>query len=205
MLVALKSHSFFRTMSGIEPACRLLPERKTDNLRLGRISAPEARYFVTFVTKQRRPWLAEAVARDALLSAWRDWHAESDGRVLAATAMPDHAHVLLQLGRRHTIGQLIGRWKAAVTRSCSGTASWQRDFWEHRVRDDENLEDYGLYILLNPYRGGQCAADEVWPGWWLPDENLFRFGACLGKGGLPQREWQGWGDDRFAGLKIGDP
>ncbi len=181
-----------------------MPERRTDELRRGRLSVLGARYFVTFVSEGRKPWLGDDSTRIAMLTALRTWHDEGDGRVLAATVMPDHVHVFIQLGARHSVGQLVGRWKASVTRACPGVAAWQRDFWEHRLRDAESGDDYGLYILLNPYRSGDCAADVTWPGWWLPDAGVFRFATALDQNGVPPKEWLGWPEERFAGLVTGD-
>jgi REP element-mobilizing transposase RayT len=130
----------------------LHPERKTERLHLGRISAAGARYFVTLVTKARKPWLASPEFARRTIEALRAWHEKGDGRILAATIMPDHVHVLFELGEKLGVGACVGYWKSHVLKVVGYAEDWQRDFWEHRVRDDERWEDYGLYIFLNPYR-----------------------------------------------------
>ncbi|MFH1500132.1 MAG: transposase [Verrucomicrobiota bacterium] len=183
-----------------EPRSQPSPRRQNQRLHHGRLSNQGAAYFITLVTRSRQAWLSDAIARDTLLTAFQRWHDENDGRVLCATVMPDHAHVLVELGRHHTIGRLVARWKAEVTRSVGLDTPWQRDFWEHRLRDEESVEDYGLYVLLNPYRAKLCAADAPWPGWWLASPEVFRFAQALAGEGVPPVEWQGWGEERFAGL-----
>ncbi|MDI1249542.1 MAG: transposase [Lacunisphaera sp.] len=177
--------------------------RTTERLHLGRVSEPGAVYFVTFVTANRMAWLAQSGSTACLLAALRSWHAEGDGTVLAATVMPDHVHVLFVLGQRLDVGRCVSRWKTEGRKAAGYAGEWQRDFWEHRLRQEDSLEDYGLYLFLNPYRAGLLSRDRCWPGWWVPEPVCFRFMALLGPKGEPPREWIEWPDERFAGLATG--
>jgi REP element-mobilizing transposase RayT len=53
---------------------------------------------------------------------------------------------------------IVGSYKSAVTRRVNalrgteGTPVWQRNFYEHIVRDDEDLERIRAYIDDNPRR-----------------------------------------------------
>ena len=180
-------------------------ERKTHRLHLGRISASEVCYFITFVTSARKPWLNNPNNRQAALQVLSAWHEQGDsGALLAATVMPDHVHVLCQLGSRYTVGQCVGRWKTEILREIHYAENWQRDFWEHRLREDESPEDYGLYTFLNPYRARLLRKDESWPGWLIPEPRKFRFAAALTVNGIPPPEWLDWPDTRFTGLSAGE-
>jgi REP element-mobilizing transposase RayT len=182
----------------LEPARR----RATERLHVGRVSAAGAVYFVTFVTERRDPWLGAPKAQAAVLEALRVWHDEGDGAVLAATVMPDHVHVLFELGLRLDVGRCVARWKS-VTRKLAGySGAWQRDFWEHRVRVQRHVEEYALYIYLNPYRATMAANTAAWPGWWAPRPTKFRFFGKLAAGDTPPIEWLSWPDNRFAELTI---
>jgi REP element-mobilizing transposase RayT len=141
---------------------------------------------------------------EAVLETLRTWHDEKDGRIIAATIMPDHIHVLFELGVRLTVGRCVARWKADVRRKTSYAEGWQRDFWEHRVRNDEQWEDYGLYMFLNPYRASLIRRDESWPWWWAPEPKHFSFTQMLDSRGAPPTEWMDWPEDRWAGLKVGE-
>ncbi len=178
--------------------------RHTERLHLGRVSARGAVYFVTFVTAKRVPWLGAAAAANAVLGAIRAWHEEGDGAVLAVTVMPDHVHVLFELGERLDVGRCVSRWKTVGLRQSGYVGEWQRDFWERRVRDDESQEDYALYILLNPYRAELAKRGEPWAGWWMPRPERFLFSAMLGPHGEPPEEWIEWPEERFAGLATGE-
>ncbi len=181
---------------------RRVPDRKTDRLHKGRVSVVGARYFVTMVTRHREPWLTASNAGGPGLAVLRNWHAEGRGRVLAASIMPNHGHILFELGPALTVGQTVARWKSAMRKAAGYAGEFQRDFWEHRVREIEDEEDYALYIFLNPYRAGLLAVECTWPGWWTPDSNLFRFSAGLDGDGAPPAEWVDQPDDRFAGLAV---
>lgn len=117
--------------------------------------------------------------------------------------MPDHVHVLFESGAKFTVGQTVGSWKTTIRKSITYADSFQRDFWEHRLRHGEPIEDYALYILLNPYRAGLIGAAKLWPGWWVPEPTRFRFSEYLSNG-LPPPEWLGWPDERFAELRVGE-
>jgi REP element-mobilizing transposase RayT len=142
---------------------------------------PAVRYFATFVTHERKPWLLPAVAGMTCpsLDALRAWHGEGDGAVLAATIMPDHVHVLFHLGTRLTVGQCMGRWKSVARKIAGYEGGWQRDFWEHRLRADESAEDYALYIFLNPYRAGLLPIAGLGGGCGRLMDRSTRSRACL--------------------------
>ena len=183
---------------------RRLPVRQTENLHKGRVSTAGASYFVTMVTQHRKPWLVSPSGRAAILTTLQLWHAENRGRVLAATVMPDHVHVLFELGDKLTVGQTIARWKAEARKRIEYAGQFQRDFWEHMLRQPEVIEDYALYIFLNPYRAGLLPTESLWSGWWTPVPELFRFIPALNSTGAPPAEWTEWPDERFAALAHGE-
>ena len=181
-----------------------LPERQTERLHFGRNSAAGAVYFVTFSTAGRIPWLAAPAAAEAMLDALRVWHVEGDGSVLAATVMPDHVQVLFVLGQHLDVGRCVSRWKTVARRAAGYPGAWQRDFWERRVRASDSRDDYGRYVLLNPYRAGLVPAGAAWPWLWLPDRAAFAFAAALGPRGEPPEEWLTETDECFARLETGE-
>lgn len=161
-------------------------------------------YFLTLATERRQPWLAVTRTREVFLAVLRRWHMERDGRLLAVMAMPDHAHVLLELGRSVTAMQLVTRWKVAMRRAAGYAETFERDCRGHRLRETEKPEDYGLYMFLHPYRARFAQPEETWPGWWTPDPAVFQFTAALDKEGCPPAEWIVWPDEKFAHLDHGE-
>jgi REP element-mobilizing transposase RayT len=139
---------------------------------------------------QRRPGLTAEAVSQTLRSAAAAADSSGDAALLAFTVMPDHIHWLFQLGTRLSLGHMLGRWKAATrTALASVGLAWQRDYFEHRLRPDEDREAYARYTYLNPYRAELIAPHEVWPHWFCPNPARFRFTEHLNPaGGIPP-EW----------------
>ena len=122
-------------------------------------------------------------ARSSLLAI----NGAGDGRLLAATVMPDHIHMLLELGGRLTVSQTVAKAKSAIKRA-HPIVEWQLNFFEHRLRQTAAAEDFALYIFMNPYAAGLCDMDQCWPAWISPAIR-WGFEEKLRKGNLPQPEW----------------
>jgi putative transposase len=99
--------------------------------------------------------------------------------------MPDHIHGILLFqfndsgeaclapttpsaqNRLPILGTVIGSFKATVTRDArklgvvGSTALWQRGYFEHVIRNQQDLERVREYISLNPHRLYQ--EQEKWP------------------------------------------
>ncbi|RRJ97541.1 hypothetical protein Ga0100231_003215 [Opitutaceae bacterium TAV4] len=176
----------------------LRPVRQTDNLRLGRVSRPETRYFVTFITHDRTPWLATPDNAQAAIRILQTGHDAGDWMIEIATCMPDHLHILFSLsGPRLTVGQCVARWKFQIRQATNPANQWQRDFWEHRLRPDEDHETYALYTFLNPWRAHLRSASDTWPHSWIPSPSRLQFTQHLSPNGVPPVEWHRNYESRF--------
>src|SRR2546421_4377473 len=69
--------------------------------------------------------------------------------------MPDHVHMLATFGPDVSMQRVIQNWKRYTAKQAQ--ISWQRDFFDHRLRDEENLIEKANYILNNPVRAGLIA------------------------------------------------
>lgn len=80
--------------------------------------------------------------------------------LIAHVVMPNHVHLLAGLGIgedamhgvpmvQHTLGQIIGAFKASVSRVI-GQGVWQSRFYEHIIRNDVDLRETFEYIRNNP-------------------------------------------------------
>lgn len=68
----------------------------------------------------------------------------------------------IDIGRRsfhspsQTIGAIVRGWKAAVTRRINdlrntpGAPVWQRNYYEHVIRNEQDMADVRAYIVNNP-------------------------------------------------------
>jgi putative transposase len=137
-------------------------------LRRHRVSLPEASYFVTLCTEHRKPSLTQPVIADAIraeLSAIEDdGHWKQRGGVL----MPDHLHLFVCLSGQLPIARCVARLKAKTKQALQAAhLSWQGNFYEHRLRPNDSVEEVLRYLFLNPYRGIRVPAAETYPWFWL--------------------------------------
>ncbi|MBC5784933.1 transposase [Ramlibacter sp. USB13] len=144
-----------------------------------RANAAGATYFFTVVLQDRGArWLVDHV--DVLRASVAAAKARHPFRIDAMVVLPDHLHALwtlpegdadfsvrwMLIKRRFTRELLSRRLLDASAGRRRGDAErslWQRRFWEHQVRDEEDLGKHVDYIHFNPVKHGwvQRAAD--WP------------------------------------------
>ena len=82
--------------------------------------------------------------------------------------MPNHMHGILILneqadstnGDRATVGEIVGTYKSLVSTSClkiyknlnQGMGNlWQRNYYEHIIRNEKSYQKISNYIINNPY------------------------------------------------------
>lgn len=177
--------------------------RRTSALHAHRWSEPASTYFVTWCTRFRAIGLTKQKVACAIRTAAATLDATGDVTTLAFTVMPDHVHWLFELGPRLSLGRLIARLKVETGPALKETGlTWQRDFFEHRLRGEEKIEALGLYVFLNPYRAALLDEAATWPYWWCPRPEVFRFTARLDSSGAPPAEWIGAPAPK--GLPVGD-
>jgi putative transposase len=152
-----------------------LPERRTAHLRWGRVSRPGATYFVTVCTKDRERVFANDALAKKTVATLSLIHEAGDAEILAATVMPDHVHLHFTLGLRLRLGQVIGKFKSIARNHGKASWQWQEDGFEHELRQNESIEDYALYVFMNPYRAGLIELSQKWDYWFCPDPKRFLF------------------------------
>ena len=84
--------------------------------------------------------------------------------------MPDHIHALLSFGATRRMSRVVGDWKR--WQNLKHGINWQENFFDHRLRRDESLEQKALYIRTNPVVKGLCSTPEEWP--WILDNAAVR-------------------------------
>ena len=83
---------------------------------------------------------------------------------VAAVAMPDHLHVLARVPPGTPLGRMVTAWKRFTAR-CHGV-TWQRDFFERRLRSTDHVDAKREYLRQNPVRAGLVDHPEDWPYFW---------------------------------------
>ncbi len=135
-------------------------------------------YFVTLCTQNRECLFGDIMNGKMRLNevgifvadSW-EWLAEQYDHVSmdAYEVMPNHLHGIIVIAdgcrggsrtaptdQRKPIGRLIGAFKTVSTkrinelRHAPGTKLWQRNYWEHIIRDESELNRIREYIQNNP-------------------------------------------------------
>ncbi|MEM8955320.1 MAG: transposase, partial [Verrucomicrobiota bacterium] len=81
--------------------------------------------------------------------------------------MPDHIHGLFSFPPdRASMSQTIASWKSYTAKRAG--FSWQRDYFNHRLRTDESFDEKAHYIRMNPVRARLADSPDTWPHAWSP-------------------------------------
>ena len=140
---------------------------------------PGATYFFTVNTKQRIKVLTNAPFYLALKNALRRVNAQHSFTIDAFVLLPDHLHCIWTLppsdARYALRWNLIKRLVSQATRHLVQIPTsrsyqqrrelglWQRRFWEHQIRDEQDLVKHVEYIHWNPVKHGYVARVRDWP------------------------------------------
>jgi putative transposase len=82
-----------------------------------------------------------------------------------AALMPDHVHLIVNFPDHSPMTSVIRAWKSWLAKAHD--IRWQKNFFDHRLRNDEEVGQKAAYVLLNPVRAGLVARTEDWPYFWL--------------------------------------
>jgi putative transposase len=138
-----------------------------------------ATYFFTVVTFHRRPNLLQPAVLDALRGAFRKVRQVKPFKLDAVVILPDHLHTLWTLPPGDAdFGARWGIIKRCVSKTAGASGAeattrsmktrrelgfWQRRFWEHLIRDDDDYARHMDYIHFNPVKHGYAKSPVDWP------------------------------------------
>ncbi|MGH8632082.1 MAG: REP-associated tyrosine transposase [Burkholderiales bacterium] len=154
---------------------RRIPTTGYRALRTNRVSLPGHLYLVTTTTHRRERFFAEFSTARLAVTALNHRETLADSEILAWVLMPDHLHLLVQLGEEDELSALMNRIKSrmgrVVNRHLARTGpAWQCGFHEHVLRREEDIKGVARYIILNPVRAGLVGRVSDYPHWdaaWL--------------------------------------
>jgi putative transposase len=136
-----------------------------------RFYLPDAIVFVTCVTKNRYPYLKSRKDVNLFLMTLAKVNEIKPIKLLAYVILPDHFHWLMKVddssGNFSKIMHSVKRnftqnYKRAHNIQIS-ISIWQRGFWDHVIRDENDLERHFDYIHWNPVKHGYIVKPEEWP------------------------------------------
>jgi putative transposase len=135
-----------------------------------RYYVPNAVVFITAVTKDRVPYFERQDNVELFWDTLRRVQSIHPFGLLAYVLLPDHFHWLMRVEREdgdfsvvmHSIKRnytLNFKRAHGITRPFS---LWQSRFWDHVIRDGEDLENHFDYVHWNPVKHGYVRRPEEW-------------------------------------------
>ena len=94
---------------------------------------------------------------DTLAKIVADAMAHFDGKryeLLAWCVMPNHVHAVLRLSPGEQLDKILHSWKSFTAHEIGKGAIWQKESYDHLVRDGEDLKNQVTYVLDNPPKAG---------------------------------------------------
>lgn len=150
---------------------KAVPIRRTIRLR-GFDYSSKNLYFVTLCVQDRKPVLSKVVGDRSFLSPygriadqlWTNLPNKFEAVGMDEyVIMPNHLHGIIGIRATvkvaPTLGQIIGAYKSLVIHECLDFAKtndkfmgklWQRNYYEHIIRDEGDLDRIRKYIRNNP-------------------------------------------------------
>ena len=125
------------------------------------------RYFLTICTLDRHRAFVERSAVADVVSQLSQTSERECFSVPAYCLMPDHFHALLE-GERvdanlQRFVRLFKQRSSFHWKRRTGNPLWQRGYFEHVLRAEEDTFDVARYILDNPVRAGLVSRPEDYP------------------------------------------
>ncbi len=135
-----------------------------------RVYQPGGTYFFTTVTNHRIPIFADSRANDLLMNVFHDVARKYPFETIAYCILPDHIHTIWTLPEdtadfsirwsaikaifsmryQERMGKIIPNNPSKTSKRESGI--WQRRFWEHLIRNQNDLNTHIDYIHFNPIK-----------------------------------------------------
>ena len=131
--------------------------RHRKNIRLKKeIYSNQSQIFsITICTKDRRPIFGKELWAKKIIETFETKPFRKNMESYAYCLMPDHLHLLVSPKNGNLI-DFIRRWKSytanLLNKSGRDGSCWQRGFYDHALRKDDDILTTAEYIVHNPVR-----------------------------------------------------
>ena len=128
--------------------------------------APEGdRFHVRIRLESLESSLTSPVLGAILLESVGFYHRRGRWYAWLVVLMPDHLHAVLSFPPEVSMSRVIGEWKKY--HATTSGVQWQSNYFDHRLRNDQEFVEKAYYIRANPVRKGLCKWLEDWP--WVAE------------------------------------
>ena len=151
-----------------------------DALRKGRFSCSNQIYFITVISYKRKLVFENLYVARAVVREMKRLHETGIVNSIGWVLMPYHLHWLLQLTSGKPLSEVMHYFKGRSARSINQLLNhngsiWQRAYYDHAVRMDENLRSIARYLVANPLRAGLVKEIGDYPLWdaiWVGENTI---------------------------------
>ena len=146
-----------------------------------RARTPGGTFFFTVVTYRRRPVFDQPECRRLLREVVQEVREHHPFTIDAWVLLPEHMHCIWTLpresfdfsirwsliksgfSRRAKSLYHVDEWMNDSKHKHRETTIWQRRFWEHQIRNEEEYQVYMDYAHFNPVKHGWVGRVVDWP------------------------------------------
>ena len=142
-----------------------------------RVKINGATYFFTVALLERKGNSLLIQEVDTLRDVVREVKAKYPFHIDGWVVLPDHLHALWTLPaddcdyslRWRLIKSGFSRalpkieYRSPIRQAAGERGIWQRHFWEHCIRDEEDYQHHLNYIHVNPLKHGLVSSVKDWP------------------------------------------
>ena len=144
-------------------------------LRKGRFSASGQTYSITKCCDSNdHPIIADPMDPDrsrqntGIITESLKWmHREGRARCYGYVIMPDHLHMMIQLGDKASLSEVMRSFSTFTSREINklngwSGAFWQQGYYDHAIRNNEAFDRHLNYMAENPVRKVYVDSPEDW-------------------------------------------
>ncbi len=144
---------------------------RKNSLRLSNFDYASRCHFVTIVSQDRKKFFKDKRIAKSTVETLLNLRSEYNFNLYSFCLMFDHFHGLVGIGESQmTLGRIIGDFKSLSTKEFwkfYDGKLWQRQFFDHVIRNEQDFFETIKYIRLNPVKANFV---ENWEDWRLYGE-----------------------------------
>jgi len=112
------------------------------------------------VDRETPSLLTDVMLAPHIMEAARCYHADRRWWLKLMVLMPDHVHMIVSFPGEPGMSRTIASWKAYLAKSHG--VRWQSNYFDHRLRHDDEYVEKAHYLRMNPVRARLCQSPEDW-------------------------------------------
>jgi putative transposase len=145
--------------------------KRRKNIRLEKETYQDSSqvFSLTICTRDRQPLFLNLTWAKIVLDSLKTGPFGQKTKRYAYCLMPDHLHILIACCDGNLV-DLVNRWKSytanLLRKNRAKGPCWQRGFYDHALRREEDIQRTAEYIVNNPVRAGLVEKSNDYPFLW---------------------------------------